>query len=202
MSTRPILPRGFRRQEISQLIGQGGEDALRWILHFGTLCTEKYLLSESVGYDIGTPETVKTMMKVSGFDVELKHPELAEKNARNNFGLPCPLNAVIKADKADILYTLLVEGYLLGTNFNTLSFRNIPLWEHPDARAGILADVDGRNQLEGEIRRYWARKTGRATHGPKISIDVIADYCRTNNLSNTADERLIAQLEKNPRFFS
>ena len=69
---------------------------------------------------------------------------------------------------------LLIEGYLLGTDFVS------PLWINVNGQreqTGIISDEDGANQLEGELRRYRAMKNGISQPVTiKINEEILDNY--------------------------
>jgi len=120
-------------REIKRLIGQDGWQQLSMYLHYGYVQDAKHYLSEKRGYDVGIPEAVWHLCNPSR--------GLSEPSSDEHFR------------------RLLTIGYLLGTDFVSSTWQKIDSqrgWE----QTGIVPDEHGDNQLEGELRRYWARKTG------------------------------------------
>ena len=81
---------------------------------------------------------------------------------------------------------LMIEGYLLGTDFVS------QLWVRVNGemkQTGIIQDEHGANQLEGELRRYWANKNGiLQPREVSLTRPIIDDYCATYGLNGISDK--------------
>ena len=85
----------------------------------------------------------------------------------------------------------MIEGYLLGTDYvsplRVLKFNG--RYKPTDLeRTGRVQDWDGRNQLEGEMRRYWRQET--VIYDPRrwgfpISTYIVHHYCTKHDLPDS-----------------
>jgi len=130
--------------------------------------------------DVGTPLTVRMMLSLSGImGVTGQFYTFSEEADRNEFqkvgtrGLLMFTNRVNPQDAPEF-YKLMVEAYLLGTDFVS---QRIP-----------IPDEHGANQLEGELKRYWAIKNG-ILQPREIGLTkaIIDDYCTTYGLNEVPD---------------
>ena len=150
----------------------------------------KWLLGERLGRDIGVPHTVGTMLRLSlGMQDKKYFPTLGPDDATGFRGLSMFDRA--RPELTGELYQLMVNGYLLGTDYVS------PLWvmkpngtEKPEhlVQTGIVPDEHGANQLEGEIRRHWARRKGieqpESISSIAITPLILEHYCRMYALDN------------------
>jgi hypothetical protein len=112
-------------------------------------------MSEARGYDIGIPETIRLMV---------------EKNPTNSRGVSFVVQCKVKPHEIEDFIKLASAGYLLRTDFNK--------------QYNPLSDSNGKDQLEGELKRYWARKN--SIQNPNeviINPEIIKDYCNTFHLN-------------------
>ena len=169
-------------KRIEEAIGSSGWSALSWALHNHWVKDYKWYFSEldKNKKDIGTPSTVAMMldlcclMKITNqfytFSEETDRSEFEKVGTR---GLFMFLERVNPEDALGF-YKLMVEGYLLGTDFVS------------PTRA--ITDEHGANQLEGELRRYWADKNGIISpREVSLTRAVIDDYCTTWGLDGASD---------------
>ncbi|MBI3035460.1 hypothetical protein HYY71_03985 [Candidatus Woesearchaeota archaeon] len=168
----------------------GGYDAwtaLSWILQHQWVQDTKWLISQrnrrrNVGSirDIGTPFTVEQLLNPLTSEFKDVLPsELSEFLER------------VPKDSLEEFRKLMIEGYLLGTDYVS------PLWVmKPGGRVkpadlvqtGIVEDTLGGNQLEGELRRYWINE--RFIYDPSywifpIRADHVAGYCDKHSLQES-----------------
>jgi|SRR3989344_5310362 len=91
------------------------------------------------------------------------------------------------------LRNLLIEGYLLGNNFlGTMRVRKNGKM-HSN---GVVPDQHGKNQLEGELRRYWGKRIGMEPSEIHINDSVLTTYCDENGLKEKAQERFSERLRE------
>ncbi|MBI3035158.1 hypothetical protein HYY71_02445 [Candidatus Woesearchaeota archaeon] len=184
-------------ERVEQAIGYEAWTALSWALHNQWVQDYKWLFSEMTKSDVGTPRTVQTMLHLSDlmratgqfytFSEEADRPKNQKIGTR---GLLMFTHRV-KPHQAQEFYKLMVEGYLLGTDFVS------PLWVmKPNGRGklqdleqtGLVQDAHGLNQLEGELRRYWARKNGIIQpQDAVLTRRVIDDFVQTYKLNGLSD---------------
>src|SRR3989344_1417211 len=105
---------------------------------------------------------------------------ISEENPTNSRGVVYVIQERVKPHEVADFIRLTSIGYLLRTNFNK---------ELPD-----LKDDHGQDQLEGELKRYLARKQGKV-HPAEVEItsEAVNDYCMTNGL-NGAYEKFAKKL--------
>ena len=145
--------------EVTDKISYNAWTGLSRVICEGWIQNQKWLMSEARGYDIGTPETVKLMV---------------EENPSNSRGIIYVIQYRVKPHEIADFERLTAIGYLLRTNFNM----QLP----------ALEDEHGRDQLEGELRRYWARRHSIANPSDvSITYKVIDDYCATYGLNGASD---------------
>jgi len=161
-----ILPNIKLPSEVSDKISYTAWTGLSEMVWKGYVSNQKWLMSQADGYDIGTPETVRRMV---------------EENPTHSRGVDYTVRMRVTRDEAKDFERLLVIGYLTGTDFVT---ENLP----------AVPDEHGPNQLVGELRRHWARKT-RIDHPEKVELtrNVIDDYCAAYSLDG-ASERFAKRL--------
>src|SRR3989344_1031996 len=151
--------------EVTEKISYTAWTGLSRIICEGWIQDQKWLISRTKGYDIGTPETIRLMI---------------EENPTNSRGVVYVIQERVKPHEIADFIRLTSIGYLLRTNFNK---------ELPD-----LKDDHGQDQLEGELKRYLARKQGKV-HPAEVEItsEAVNDYCMTNGL-NGAYEKFTKKL--------
>ncbi len=80
---------------------------------------------------------------------------------------------------------LMIEGYLLGTDFVS------PLWVMKQGgkwkpqdleQTGVVQDEHGANQLEGELKRFWAYKSGMQPADVKVGAGILGTFCDESGL--------------------
>lgn len=141
---------GFVPEVIKDTIGQGGWNSLSWALHHGWVQDSKYLLSQKEGFDVGVSETVRVMLD----------PDLHDT----------PVRRIGPFKDYHTFRQLLIEGYLLGTDFvSNVGNRVVP-------------DEDGRNQLEGELRRFCAIRRNVSPREIILKSDDVHTYCEFHKL--------------------
>lgn len=155
------------------------------------------MYSEKQGQDVGVPETIREMLRTSELDNIAEYSE-----ASSSVGDIGMIARRVPQEKLDDFYQLMVEGYLLGTDFVS------PLWVmKPDGKytpsdlvqTGIVQDEHGKNQLEGELRRYCARVTeiqqlDSIAH-IALTPSILEDYCRSNQLNKEVLSGLAKKLD-------
>ncbi len=152
-------------------IGYDGWELLSGALHQGWIQDAKLYLSRDKGIDAGVPETIKSMMS----ELYQFKQFFATKGTGAN---------------KEALEKLLITGYLLGTDFVS-PFRV----KQPDGQrkpTGIVPDEHGANQLEGELRRFWAVERGTPKQSEAIgSIKItplnLKQYCERYGLLEAYD---------------
>ncbi len=178
-------------QEILDRIGYEAWEPLSWALQNQWVQEYKWLMSKSSGRDIGVPDTVTAMMMLGRGMLEKDYFLTSGPSDETGF------RGLIKFESIKPIYTggvvqLMILGYLLGTDFvspmKVKRFR--PDGSHEIVQTGIVPDEHGANQLEGELRRQWARVEGirqpEAISGIPITHRLLEDYCRTYVLDNNA----------------
>ena len=171
--------------KIEELIGYSGWTALSWALHNGWVQNYKWLMSEKFRRDIGVPETVERML--APVDGLLKIADVYQRESLLSTSHIMSFNVNMFADKCagvdgNNFRNLMIEGYFLGTDFvSTLS----------DHRRGFRADgtiydKDGKDQLEGELRRYWSKFYGIKPAEVKLHCQEVFIYCTNNALREEA----------------
>ena len=151
--------------EVTDKISYTAWTGLSRVICEGWLQNQKWLMSETIGYDIGTPLTVGLMV---------------ERNPTNSRGVTYVVRNRVKHNEIADFIRLTAMGYLLRTNF--------------DVQLPPLQDEHGQDQLEGELRRYWARKHDTASPSDvTVTSLVIDDYCITYGL-NGASQRFAERL--------
>ncbi len=145
--------------EVTDTISYNAWTGLSRVICEGWIQNQKWLMSETSGYDVGTPETIRRMV---------------EENPTNSRGVVYVVQYRVKQHEIADFVRLTSIGYLLRTNFNM---------QLPD-----LEDEHGRDQLEGELRRYWAGKNSLAQPATlPVTRAVIDDYCTTKQLTGAAE---------------
>lgn len=161
-------------KEILDKIGFHAWERLSWALHKGWVQDYKYFMSRDSGYDIGTPKTVEKMC--------------CETMAFGFYPLNIDFifNHQVKTPSIREFEKLMIEGYLLGTDFVS----PIKVRINGKTQYGIVPDNHGKNQLEGELRRYWAMKNNTLHHIDRITLtrEVIDDYCSNYVLDELAQK--------------
>lgn len=173
---------------VKMSIGYTAWSALSLALHNGWVQDYKWLFSEREGRDIGVPETIERITGWDGRGVFFNNDPLLSRGTYHIFMDRCYKEG---RDIKDFR-NLMIEGYLLGTDFVS------SLWvkaNGEEKQTGIIPDQHGANQLEGEMRRYWAHKQ-RIQNPSEIHItkEIVDDYCTNNGLQN-AFLRLVQGLE-------
>jgi len=199
MLSRIKLPEEFDRRDVQGWLGDEGCNAMRWALNSGWIQSYKSQISKREGYDVGVPATVDCMLHAAMFDVSSKHYEHVRDVLNSELSR---LTKGVRAQKTKELRTLMIEGYLLGTDFH---MGIMPAQHSRPAEnyvRGLVRDEHGTNQMEGELKRYWARKQdvrdplGNSVNpsGIDITSDLIDDYCDTHKLSTTSEKRFAKHL--------
>lgn len=173
MQDRITIPK-----RVEKAIGYSGWTALSWVLHNGWVQDYKWLFGQLEGRDVGTPETAEAFLYP--WSSGSQRIKILERGALYLF------QNRLEMKKMDAAKKLMIEGYLLGTDFVS------PLWVKTNGKreqTGIIQDEHGANQLEGELRRYWANKNGIIQpREVELTRAVIDDYCAANELNNAADK--------------
>jgi hypothetical protein len=198
MSDRVPIP-----ARVEEAIGYNAWTALSWALQHRWIQDYKWLFSEINKNEIGTPYTVRIMLDLSDLMSETNQfYTFSEETDRSDYqkigtrGL-FMFSDRVEPERASEFYKLMVEGYLLGTDFVS------PLWVmKPNGKwlpsdleqTGVVQDEHGANQLEGELRRYWAQKRGiKQIKEIRLTDKIIDDYCAyfgLNGISDRLAERL------------
>ena len=138
-------------KEVEKLIGYSAWTALSWALRNGWVQNYKWLMSERLGRDVGVPETVDRML--APVDNLLTNHTKSRRDYFLSTSDIMAFNVNMFADKCRGIHdwefgynfrNLMIEGYLLGTNFVDKGY---PI---------VVPDKDGKDQLEGELRRHWS----------------------------------------------
>ncbi len=197
--------------EIRDKISYEAWTALSWTLHKGWVQDYKWLFSEKLGRDIGTPETVDRMLVLMNPHAlsDLYHVISAMVPFREGvFNKRNILKNIEEAEKEMSNYmgrtsNLLSRGNLIFEDRLRVSdlhhFRNLmiegyllgtdfvsDLWVRTNGseeQTGIIPDQNGLNQLEGEIQRYWAMKN-RSTKSLTVPINetILDEYSKANSI--------------------
>ena len=163
---------------VEKPIGFDAWTALSWALHQGWVKDYKWYFSQMIGRDLGTPFTVRLLLWLeNGLILPGRNYyffEAIDQVSTDNLATRDLLLFSNRVDPAAIkeFYQLLVEGYLLGTDFIS-SVEPVP-------------DQDGANQLEGELRRYWAKRTGVSSQQAILTKEVVEAYCTFYELPGSA----------------
>lgn len=129
---------------IRDKIGYDGWAVLSWALHHGWVQDYKLRFSQSEGHDVGVPETVRSMMEPEYMDAH-KDSRAIKNYLNDGAGM-----------NVDTFQLRIIEGYLLGTDF--VSNMHVRYPDGSIIQNGIVPDEHGTNQLEGELRRFWAQE--------------------------------------------
>lgn len=143
----PKFPRPYEHMIPRHLLDTlGGYDAwaaLSWALHDGWVQYYKESFSQKEGRDVGVFITTKRL-----FTPEYMQDDISQK-------VQSYLHRA-SGGRFTALQHKMHEGYLLGTDFvSNMKVR------YPDGSVianGIVPDEHGRTQLEGELRRHFARE--------------------------------------------
>jgi len=159
------------------------------------------LISNYRKMDVGTPKTVEWMLKTAGLmDITDLYFTTSVDDEVGTRGLFLLTKKVTPQTVIDF-YRLMVEGYLTGTDFvSTLwvmkhggKFKPLDL-----VQTGIVPDEHGENQLEGELRRYWARERGILQpdniSSLRLTPKILGYYCGTYRLDERAYRNLAKKL--------
>ena len=141
---------------------------IAWVLANRWVQDYKWHYSAEAGRDVGTPATVDRMMARSR---ELKNDRTVTLDGSEFFPFfsrPEDMGLI----GLQVHRESLIEEYLLS--------QNIP-------------DSNGKNQLEGELRRYVAQITRTAPAEVKLTREYVAQYAQENKL-NGLGEKIIAKL--------
>jgi len=160
-------------EKVEKAIGYRGWTALSWALQNGWVQDYKYSLSQKEGRDIGTKETVEAI--VYPWSCTKDRLDLLSQGALFLF------QDRLEMKKRDKAVKLMIEGYLMGTDFVS------PLWVMSNGKmeqTGIIPDEHGENQLEGELRRYWAKEKEILPSEVILTKAIVREYCKVNGLSN------------------
>ncbi|MBI4158966.1 hypothetical protein HY500_01760 [Candidatus Woesearchaeota archaeon] len=150
---------------IEDSIGYTGWQALSWALHHGWVQDYKYLLSQRERRDVGVPETVRLML----YPKRDRHGVISD-------GARCMFPQRVRPENYDAFRQLMIEGYLLGTDFVSQL-----------GEGGVVSDRDGKNQLEGELRRFWAQQRKVSPADVKLSAHhEVQFYCEVHRLNGEA----------------
>lgn len=173
-------------QVLDKIGGYDAWTALSWMLQHQWVQDTKWLIGRKenrlviAGGDVGTPFTVDQMLA----------PETSKYRDLLPYGLEEFLRRVPE-DRMQEFKRLMIEGYLLGTDYVS------DLWVlKPGGRdkgtdlvqTGAVTDANGRNQLEGELRRYWIKE--RFIFDPRhwrfpVLMHIITHFCDKNDLPDS-----------------
>jgi hypothetical protein len=169
--------------------------AVSWVLNHGFIQNCKWLWAEreaqlgSKDY-YGTPNTVEQIL---GIAEGMKKSEAIFNSFSHEGlrGLYILAERIAPADMEDAR-KLLIEWYLMGTDSVN------PMRVIIDGKAnwsGIVPDQHGANQLEGELKRYWAHHNRYADpRNVDVTRIVIEHFCRQYGISDSAP-RFAARLD-------
>ncbi len=167
-------------ERVEEAIEYKGWTALSWALHNHWIKDYKWYFSEMTEKDIGVPFTVAMMLNLCNLMKETnqfytfsEEPNREEFQKVGTRGLLMFLDRV-DPNNAQQFYELLVEGYLLGTDFVS------PVKAIPDEH--------GANQLEGELRRYWVNKSRKTDQ-----MDILLSKLRIQDKINGLTDKNILQ---------
>ena len=179
-------------QRIEKKIGYDGWTALSWALQNQWVQDYKWHFSEISGNDIGVPTTVGNMLYFGVQQAAIDVPFII-RGLRGDVGcrgLMLIGNRVARQNMQSF-YELMVEGYLLGTDFVSPMqvMKEGGTYKPQDlVHTGVVEDVHGSNQLEGELRRYFARKHEiEPTKDISLSHQIVVDYCMEYNIFDAYD---------------
>src|SRR3989338_6901078 len=133
-------------KRIKDLIGYEGWKNLSFALQNGWVQGHKHLISEEAKHDVGVPNTVHHIVR---------------PNESQYWFIISPWTHIfyqISDEKLPFFKKLMIEGYLLGTDFVSDILVQKPDLTHE--KTGIVPDEHGSNQLEGELRRHFASRGG------------------------------------------
>lgn len=166
-------------ERIEKKIGRSGWSALSWALCNDWVANYKWLFSEIAGFDLSTPCTVQIMLILGGlmsrtntfflFSEELERHNFHKVGTRGLF----MLSDRIEPHQVPAFYELLTEGYLLGTDFVSYIHKT--------------EDQQGKNQLEGELRRFCQANQDKGkdaltsiAQDPSLPItkEVVSEFCQ------------------------
>lgn len=179
LDTKLQVPEWIQKRGISS----EAYSVMQYLVRSETIHLHKWCWSNLAGRDIGTPETVRRIL-LSSLIGSQAH-DLLPADSRSYWGNQ--ENRQIVKDGLNGLYhgqlwdfrRLTVAAYLLGTDFSGLG---IDPQSFSPSRTLLMVrqDKDGQNQLEGEIRRYYARETGIKPSDIRLEPTAIHRYCDKN----------------------
>ncbi len=169
-------------EEIKSRLGFDEWKALSWMLQHEWIQNTKFKISAKEGEDAGTPFTVDQLLNpTSGYgDLLPDKDELSDLLAR------------VPPEKRLDFRRLLIEGYLLGTDYASPLWVQRYDWQGKPVgsleQTGIVQDRNGANQLTGELKRYWIRERGifdpRRWNIP-LSTFIVYSYCDKYDLPDS-----------------
>ena len=175
-------------QKIKDDIGVPGWNVLSWGLHHEWVQTAKYFLNYNAHRDAaGVPEAVKSLAsdirhyyRSEIYKSEISHVYQSQRRFSSS--------SEITEDSQilDAIQRYMVIGYLLGTDFVSPMRARQP--NGRVAQSGTVPDEHGLNQLEGELKRFWARERGVkdtvAIGTLRINPLVLEQYCDRYGLAD------------------
>lgn len=166
---------------ISERIGPAGYGALTELLESDTIANEKIKWSVLAKQDIGTPETVRRIVISASIEMRL-HLLLPSGFYLGDMGRVRLGEGCKNVDPVEFV-KLAAAGYLLGTNFSDTDHPHLKSLIPRTVFTRIIRDMDGKDQLEGELRRHWAQKNG-IPYPASVTLDIriVQDYCTTHKL--------------------
>ena len=157
--------------QIRGMLDYSGWTALSWAIMHDWVNDYKHLLSEREGRDVGVARTVDVML----------YPK-SDTHGVLSSGALCMFPQRVRDSDYNNLRKLMIEGYLSGTDFSDNGIRlRIP-------------DHDGANQLEGELRRYFAQRDRRNPRDVELTEAAVTNYCIENDLPVSAQISFVREL--------
>ena len=170
---------------ITNRLASSAWSALSLAIIEGRFKNFKYHASKKIGKDIMTPEAVGLVLLASGFHrsnipcrIEYSHLDIRDDPSTTNLSIV--FESRIRRSEIKRFYKLLIEGYLLGTNFVS--------------RIPPIQDEHGDNQLEGELKRYGAKTEWKHPMEVTVNRELVKNYCQQYNLSNGREDKFNSRL--------
>ncbi len=149
-----------------RVISLEAEEVLRYAVKKDVLSTPKWIFSKIKGYDVGTPNTIDCLASCNEDDLA----ELRGLSKRKpTLGFLHLLQQRLNEEPA--FAATLTVAHLLRFDLQHYHY--------------TLPDEHGRNQLEGELLRYWSRLTNLPVEEVRLTSTVVENYCRSNKLERS-----------------